>query len=198
VEPDDTDIVRASVAQPERFETVFGRHHRRIWTYLARRNGQEAADELTGDVFVAAFAQRARFDVSRGTVVAWLYGIATNLTRARARREARAYRALRRVEGHGVPEASPIDEAVAALDHVHDLDRVRAALAEMSDEDRELILLVAWEGLSYAEAAEVVGVAIGTVRSRLSRARQRLRELTDLDGEVSDEPRHQRRKVTDG
>jgi RNA polymerase sigma factor (sigma-70 family) len=198
VEPDDTDIVRASVAQPERFETVFGRHHRRIWTYLARRNGQEAADELTGDVFVAAFAQRARFDASRGTVVAWLYGIAANLTKARVRREARAYRALRRVEAHGVLEASPIDDAVDALGHEHDLDRVRAALAALSDQDRELILLVAWEGLSYAEAAEVVGVPIGTVRSRLSRARRRLRELTGLDGEASDEPRHQRRTVNDG
>lgn len=198
MEPDDSDIVRASVGQPERFETVFGRHHRRIWTYLARRNGKEAADELTGDVFVAAFAQRARFDASRGTVVAWLYGIAANLTRARFRREARAYKALRRVEAHGAIEPSPIDEAVAALDHAHDLTRVRAALAALPDPDRELILLVAWEGLSYAEAAEVVGLAIGTVRSRLSRARQRLRELTDLDGEVDDEPRHHRRKVTDG
>jgi RNA polymerase sigma factor (sigma-70 family) len=198
VEPDDADIVRASVAQPERFETVFGRHHRRIWTYLARRNGREAADELTGDVFVAAFAQRARFDASRGTVVAWLYGIAANLTRARVRREARAHRALRRVETYDVLEPSPIDDVVAALDHEHDLDRVRAALAALSDQDRELILLVAWEGLSYAEAAGVLGVAIGTVRSRLSRSRRRLRELTDLDGEVRGGPRHQRKKVTDG
>jgi RNA polymerase sigma factor (sigma-70 family) len=198
VEPDDSDIVRASVAQPERFETVFGRHHRRIWAYLARRNGEEAADELTGDVFVAAFAQRARFDTSRGTVVAWLYGIAANLTRARLRREGRAYRALKRFESHDVPTASPIDEAVAALDHEQDLVRVREALVALSDQDRELILLVAWEELSYAEVAEVVGVPIGTVRSRLSRARQRLRELTNLDVSVSDEPRHQRRTVNDG
>jgi RNA polymerase sigma factor (sigma-70 family) len=197
VEPDDAEIVRASVAQPERFETIFGRHHRRMWTYLARRNGQVAADELAGEVFVSAFAHRDRYDPARGTVVGWLYGIAANLSRTRVRREARAHQALGRVAGRDVPEAPSTDQAVDALAHGQDLARVRSAMEALSDQDRELIVLVAWEGLSYAEVAQVVGIEIGTVRSRLSRARRRLRELAGLDDQVSDDSRHQRRKVTD-
>jgi RNA polymerase sigma factor (sigma-70 family) len=197
VEPDDADIVRASLARPDRFETIFGRHHRRIWTYLARRNGREAADELAGEVFVSAFAHRDRFDPARGSVVGWLYGIAANLTRTRFRREARAYQALGRVAAHDVPEAPAVDEAVDALAHGQDLARVQEAMDALPDRDRELIVLVAWEGLTYAEVAQVVGVEIGTVRSRLSRARQRLRELAALDDQVSDDSRPQRRKVTD-
>jgi RNA polymerase sigma factor (sigma-70 family) len=198
VEPGDADVVRASVAQPELFETIFGRHHARIWAFLARRGGREWADEVAGDVFVSAFAQRARYEPARGSVVAWLYGIAINLTRSRFRRETRASRALARVAAREAVGIWPIDDAVEALCGRQELVRVQEALAQLPGRDRELIVLVAWEGLSYAEIAAVLGMELGTVRSRLSRARRRLRELAGTDGEETGDPAHPRRKVTDG
>jgi len=198
VEPTDADVVRASVAQPELFETIFNRHHRRIWAYLARNGGRERADELAGDVFVAAFSYRDRYDAGRGSVVAWLYGIAANLNRTRFRRQARAARALVRVAAQGVPATSEIDDTLAALDGGSELARVRSAMAALPERDRELIVLVAWERLSYAEIADVLGLELGTVRSRLSRARRRLRELAGLDGEPTVTDHDSRRKVSDG
>lgn len=187
VEPSDADIVGASAARPELFETIFRRHHRRIWAYLARNGGPDRADEIAGDVFVSAFAQRARYDPTRGTVVAWLYGIATNLNRSRFRQAARATKALARVAGQRAvqdgPATSAVDDVVAALDHESELGRVQAALAALPERDRELITLIAWERLSYAEVASVLDLEIGTVRSRLSRVRRRLRELAGLDGQ---------------
>jgi RNA polymerase sigma-70 factor (ECF subfamily) len=184
VESSDAEIVRASVARPELFETIFNRHHRRIWAYLARTAGRDCADELAGDVFVSAFAQRERYDAARGSVVGWLYGIAANLSRTRFRTRARASRALARIAAQDVGPPSAIDDVEAALDGESALARVQAALAALPVGDRELITLVAWERLSYVEIAEVLGLELGTVRSRLSRARRRLRELAGLDGET--------------
>jgi RNA polymerase sigma factor (sigma-70 family) len=197
MEPDDAAVIRASVAQPELFEMIFSRHHRRIWAYLARSCGRERADELTGDVFVAAFSRRDRYDAGRGSVVSWLYGIAINLARQRFRQRGRASRALARAAGQGALAGSPFDDAEAALDGQQALARVRAAMDALPDRDRELIALVAWEGLRYEEIADVLGVKLGTVRSRLSRARRRLRDLADLDVERTGA--HQRaEETTDG
>lgn len=181
MKPDDEAIVRASVAQPDLFETIFRRHHRRIWSYLARHGGRDGADELTGDVFVAAFSRRDSFDPDRGSVISWLLGIATNQARTRFRRQDRAYQTLARVAGQRVPAGSPFDDTDAALDDAQTLSRVQAALAALPDRDRELILLAASQGLTYQEIADALGIELGTVRSRLSRARQRLRELAGID-----------------
>jgi RNA polymerase sigma factor (sigma-70 family) len=199
VEPDDEAIIRASVAQPELFETIFRRHHRRIWGYLARSGGRDQADELAGDVFVAAFSRRDRYD-GRGSVVSWLYAIATNMARTRFRKHERGARALARVAGQGTPSGSPFDDAEAALDGQQALARVQAAMAALPDRDRELITLVAWEGLTYQEVADVLGMELGTVRSRLSRARHRLRGLAGLAG-LGAEPTgapHHAKETTDG
>jgi len=190
VEPDDAAIIRMSLAQPELFEVIFRRHHRRIWAYLARSGGRESADELAGDVFVAAFSQRDRYDPDRGSAVTWLYGIATNVARTRLRRQARASRAFARVAGQATPAGSTFDDTDAALDGVQALRRVQAALAALPDHDREVIVLVAWEGLTYAEIADALDMELGTVRSRLSRARHRLRRLAGLPGEPTGADQH--------
>ena len=86
----DAAAVRASVEHPECFSVVFERHHRVVWTYLARLAGPDVADEIAGDVFVTAFERRARFDPARGEVRSWLYGIASNKLRTRFRSDRRA------------------------------------------------------------------------------------------------------------
>ena len=128
------------------------------------------------EVFVVAFAQRQRYDLARDCARPWLYGIATNLAGSHRRQEQRRYRALARVDARLV---SPSDEDVIA-------DRVSAsaagpalagALAALDRGDRDVLLLVALADLSYAEVAESLGIPYGTVCSRLSRARRRLREV---------------------
>ena len=183
----DTDSVVGSVERPELFEAVFDRHHRVIWAYLARRAGRERADELAGDVFVTAFARRTTFDPELGSVRAWLYGIASNLLRTRLRSEARAGRAFARAATEQARVVTPIDEADDAFASRSRLDRAVAALADLGQVDREVLTLFAWERLSYEEIAAVLDVEVGTVRSRLSRARSRLRELVAGTGELSDD-----------
>jgi RNA polymerase sigma factor (sigma-70 family) len=195
VEPDDAAIIRMSLAQPELFEVIFRRHHRRIWAYLARSSGREGADELAGDVFVAAFSQRDRYDPDRGSAISWLYGIATNVARNRFRQQERASRALARVAGRATPAGSPFDDTDAALDGVQALRQVQAALDSLPDHDREVIVLVAWEGLTYAEIADALGMELGTVRSRLSRARHRLRRLAGLPGEPTGADQHSKEEA---
>lgn len=184
VSEEDAALVRASTAAPELFEQVFDRYHRAIWSYVARVAGRDRADDVAGDVFVAAFASRAGYDPARGSVRAWLYGIATNLLKTRFRSDARAARAFERVARELRAPIPPTDLVDDALSYRARLERVVAALAGLSGADREIIVLFAWERLSYEEIAAVVGVEVGTVRSRLSRARARLRELVEPSGEV--------------
>jgi RNA polymerase sigma factor (sigma-70 family) len=181
---DDEAAVRASIDDPSRFGVIFERHHARIWSYIARLTGRDRADELAGDVFTTAFARRQTFDPTRGPVVAWLYGIASNVLRTRLRSDARAAVAFERAAGQVAPEASPIEAADDTMATREQVARVRRALAQLSASDREAIVLYAWERLSYQDIASVLGVEVGTVRSRLSRGRARLRELLTAHGEV--------------
>jgi DNA-directed RNA polymerase specialized sigma24 family protein len=79
----DARVIELSWDEPERFAAIFDRYFGKIHRYLARRVGVRAADDLAGEVFLAAFAQRKRYDITRGTAGPWLYGIATNLVGSR-------------------------------------------------------------------------------------------------------------------
>lgn len=179
---DDADAVAASLVQPERFGVVFDRYHAAIWAFLARQAGREAADELAGDVFVVAFRNRRRYDPACGTVRAWLYGIAMNLQRTRWRSEARQARALERVAGRAIAAVTPIEAAEDILDGRRQLERVRDAMAFLSEPHRAVLALFVWEQLSYEEIASALGVEVGTVRSRLARARNELRLFVECKG----------------
>ena len=161
----DAALLAASVREPDAFGEVFDRHVRVVHAYLARRLGDDHADDATAETFRIAFERRAAFDGARGEVRPWLLGIATNLVRRHARDEERRLRALGRIAPDGTaPEpALPASPAVGA------------ALAALEPGDRDVVLLVAWEDLSYEQVATVLDVPIGTVRSRLHRARQQLR-----------------------
>lgn len=178
---DDADVVAASVAQPERFSVVFDRYHRVVWGFLARMAGTEAADDLAGEVFVAAFAHRDRYDPTSGSVRAWLYGIAANLQRSRWRSDARRARTLERVAGHWSATESPIEAAEDVLAGRQQLERVTDAMSLLSEPHREVLVLFVWEELTYDEIASALSVEVGTVRSRLARARIDLRSLVGLN-----------------
>lgn len=174
--PDESDaaIIEASLRGPERFAEIFDRHAAHIQRYLARRLGRQVADDLVAETFLVAFGQRTRYDLARAQARPWLYGIATNLARQHVRAELREYR-LRAAVG---PEPDPDGHAdrVAAQVTAAAMHRLLAtALADLAAGDREVLLLIAWEGLTYDEVAEALTIPTGTVRSRLHRARRVLR-----------------------
>ena len=111
-----------------------------------------------------------------GSLEPWLYGIATNVLR-NTRRTARRYRAA--LERLPAPEPTPdiADDPARRAGEQEELAAARAALKALRPPEREVVALCIWSGLSYAEAAEALGVPVGTVRSRLSRAKARLQKL---------------------
>jgi RNA polymerase sigma factor (sigma-70 family) len=171
---DDAAVIEGSRRRPERFAEIFDRHAAHIQRYLARRLGRQVADDLVAETFLVAFGQRERYDLSRPDARPWLYGIATNLARQHLRAEVREYR-LRATVGPE-PDADGHADRVAAQVTAAAMHRMlAAALADLADGDREVLLLIAWEGLTYDEAAEALAIPIGTVRSRLHRARRLVR-----------------------
>ena len=173
---DDAAVIVGSRREPERFAVLFDRHAPHIYRYLARRAGRQAADDLVAEAFLAAFAKRDRYDPGHADARPWLYGIATNLVNQHHRDEARQYRirqaatAEPEVPGHADRVAADVTaQAMRAL-----LD---AALAALAAGDRDVLLLIAWEQLTYREVSRALGIPVGTVRSRLNRARRKVRQV---------------------
>ena len=178
----DAEVIGRSIDSPQCFATLFDRHAGIVFRFLVRRVGRDAADELLGDTFRIAFERRAAFDTQRPSARPWLYGIATNLLAKHRRTEARRLRATARLAADRI--ADPLADNVAAVvDAGRHWPRVVDAIAELPDAEREVVLLYAWEELSYDEIAVALDVPVGTVRSRLNRARRRLRELAPAGGE---------------
>ncbi|MEV0383747.1 RNA polymerase sigma factor [Nonomuraea sp. NPDC050643] len=156
------------------FAAVFDTHFGEIHTYVAQRLGPDHAEDIVAETFLTAFRKRAQYDPSRAGVRAWLYGIATNLIGKHRRLEARTLRALGRCAPDG--DAPGHEETVAVRVSAQSLrPELAAALAALDRRDRDVVLLVALAGLSHDEIAAVLGIPYGTVGSRLSRARKKLR-----------------------
>ncbi|WP_392676659.1 RNA polymerase sigma factor [Streptomyces sp. LN785] len=177
----DASVIERSRNEPDAFTVLFDRYADDIHGYAARRLGVEVADDLMAEVFAVAFQRRHRYDVSRPQARPWLYGIATKLISEHRRAEARRFRALSRaalVEPDGEnSDSEPVAERVVARVTAESARVALAgALGELPARYRDVLLVIAWGDLDYAEAAEALGVPVGTVRSRLHRARSRLRE----------------------
>ncbi|SDN34897.1 RNA polymerase sigma factor [Allokutzneria albata] len=153
---------------------LYDAHSRSLHRYLARRVGQDLADDLVAEAFLVMWERRADYDPSRAGARAWLFGIATNLARMHERTEVRKLRAWARELGRGLDVEAPDSRAAAAVDAAHDVGRYAEALAGLRPEERDVLLLTAWADLSPTEIARVLDLRVTTVRTRLHRARGRL------------------------
>jgi RNA polymerase sigma-70 factor (ECF subfamily) len=157
---------------------LFRRHAPAVFVFLVRRTGdRELAEDLTSLVFLEAWRKRRGVRLSGDSALPWLYGVALNCAR-NARRSLRRHRAaLARLALERAPAADAPDR---------DLGGVLALLARLPENQRDAILACAWSGLSYEDASVALGIPVGTVRSRLSRARARLQELEAEHGHAAD------------
>jgi RNA polymerase sigma factor (sigma-70 family) len=173
---DDAAIIELSRQEPEQFAVLFDRHAPYIHRYLARRAGREVADDLVAETFLAAFAKRDRYDLGHADARPWLYGIATNLVSQHRRDEARQYRirqaALAEPDLPGHADRVAADVTAQAMRTL-----LNAALAALPAGDRDVLLLIAWEQLTYQEVSRALAIPVGTVRSRLNRARTKTRQV---------------------
>ena len=179
LEATDSAVIAASIEQPETFGIIFDRHATVLFRYLVRRVGVDEADPLLGELFRVAFERRSTYDCDRPNARPWLYGIATNLLAHHRRSEARRVRAMGRLLAAQSSAEDPSDVAISAVDAASLWARVAHAVTLLSDPERDALVLLVWEELSYEEIAVALGIPVGTVRSRLNRARVRLRELDD-------------------
>jgi RNA polymerase sigma-70 factor (ECF subfamily) len=158
------------------FDRLFDEHAEALHRYLARRVGPTVADDLVSETFLAALRGRHGYDPTRAAARSWLYGIASNLLRHHVRDETRALRATARLAGtDGGTDGGHENRVTDRLDAQRRVALLAGALATLSADDREVLLLASWAGLSTVEIAEALDIPAGTVRSRLHRVRRRLR-----------------------
>ncbi len=178
----DAAVIGASLAAPARFGELFDRHATIVFRYLVRRVGVDDAELLLGDVFRIAFEKRVTYDRERPNARPWLYGIATNLLAHHRRSQARRIAATARLRAAQGPVDDGTERVVDRLDAAELWPHVAAAVGRLPEGERDVLLLYVWEELSYEEIATALGVPVGTVRSRLNRARETLRELRTASG----------------
>ena len=174
--PADAELIRASVRDPDAFTELFARHWDGLYRFCLRRAGP-AGEDIAAEAFRVAFDRRTRYDARYGDARPWLYGIATNLLRDHFRGTRREERKLER--SAALNALSRGDEAPDALERQLLGPQLAAALQGIRAADRDALLLLAWADLDYEQIAVALDIPLGTVRSRIHRARQRVREHLD-------------------
>jgi len=179
----DAEVIAASVGSPADFGVLFDRHATTLFRYFVRRVGPDDADTLLGELFRIAFERRESFDTERPEARPWLYGIAGNLLARHRKGEARRLDATARLVNTSAVASDLFADLDARLDASRLWADVAAAIAALPQGERDALLLFAWEGMPYDQIAAALDVPVGTVRSRLNRARGRLRELVGASEE---------------
>lgn len=175
---------------PAAFGLIFERHAKAVYNFSFRRTGSwSLAEDITSDVFLLAWRRRRAvvFTVDCGSVLPWLYGVASNIVRNRRRSERRATAAFARLDATEA-EADFSDDLVGRLGDERRMREVLAVVEQLASHEQEVLALCAWAGLSYEDCALALDIPVGTVRSRLARARAHLAELVAASGhEPNDE-----------
>jgi RNA polymerase sigma-70 factor (ECF subfamily) len=179
----DADLrVRVRSGEPAAFEILFDSYANAVFAHAMRLCGDRSlAEDVMATTFLEAWRLRERVDADGGSLRPWLLGIATNALRNH-RRTRRRYEALLTRVSPPAPVADIAEEVAGRLDDTARLRAARHAIGRLRRAEQEVVALCVWSGLDYAAAAQALGVPIGTVRSRLSRARRR------LAGELAENP----------
>jgi len=162
---------------------VFEQHLGLIHRFIAARVGTGDADDLTAEVFLVAYRRRADFDTLRGDTRGWLLGIAVNVLRNHRRGRRRMLAMVRRLSPETAPDRTA--EINARVDAQAAGARLNAALDSLRSDERDVFLLSAWGEMGHQEIALALGIPIGTVKSRLSRARTKLQARLAEAGQPS-------------
>ncbi|MCX4979591.1 RNA polymerase sigma factor [Streptomyces sp. NBC_00572] len=172
---------RFRAGDPSALGEAYDEHARVLYHYAFRVCGDRAAaEDVVSAAFLEAWRCRGKVHAEGGSLRPWLLGIATNIMRGAAREARRRDAALARMPERGVlPDFA--DDVLARMTDGEQIRAARAALGKLRRREREVFTLVVWAGLDYAAAGEALGIPVGTVRSRLSRARERLRKLADAE-----------------
>ncbi|MER7199953.1 RNA polymerase [Streptomyces sp. CB01635] len=185
---------RIRAGDREAFADLYEEYARAIYNHALRLTGDwSLAEEIMSDTFLTAWATRERLDSDADAPLGpWLYGIATNKAHNARRGVRRRLAFLARQ-----PAAADVDdfaeETAGRIDDARQLARIHGSLAKLRRPERDVIALCVWAGLDYAQAADALGVPVGTVRSRLSRARAKLQQLSQHE---TPEPRPGRGEVS--
>jgi RNA polymerase sigma factor (sigma-70 family) len=173
---------RVRDGDPDAFGELFDGHARAVHSLAFRLTGnRQEAEEIVSLAFLEAWRLRDRVDPDGESLRPWLLGITVNVARNFTRAARRHQAAMARVPDAGVvPDFA--DEVASRLDDAARLTAVRAAFSRLRPDEQDVVALCVWSGLDYAQAAAALEVPVGTVRSRLSRGRQKLREMASPYG----------------
>jgi RNA polymerase sigma factor (sigma-70 family) len=181
-DPDDAELIARSLdGDEDAFVEVVRRHEVAVGAYLTRRVGRELAEDLLGEVWVAALGSRATYDRSFPDAGPWLFGVAHNMLR-RHWRSRPAEELVADVSGM----ASGWDPWAAVDDRVDVESVLRHALTLLQPQQREILTLVAWEDLTIADAGRAIGIPPGTARRYLHEARMALRNAPGMAALLTD------------
>ena len=173
----DAEVIARSFESPADFGELFDRHATTMFRYFVRRVGPDDAESLLAELFRIAFEKRVAFDTDRPEARPWLYGIASNLLARHRQREARRLDATARLVNTSIAPSEDFSAVDARLDASQLWTDVARAIGTLPRGERDTLLLFAWEGMPYDQIAAALDIPVGTVRSRLNRARARIREL---------------------
>jgi len=172
-ELDDADLWELSASDREAFGEIFRRHARAVFAICYWRTGDAAmAEDVTSVVFLEAWRRRDLVVLEQRSALPWLLGVANHTSRNATRSLCRYTHALKRLDGHR--ELPTDDEVIDRIDAETSLRMVNDIARDLSEPEREIVLLVFWSGLSYEATSVALGIPVGTVRSRVSRTRRKL------------------------
>jgi RNA polymerase sigma factor (sigma-70 family) len=179
----DAEVLARSAIEPAAFAILYERHHITVRRYVVRRVGTETGEDLASEVFIRAFRRRESCRSEHASALPWLLGVANHVIADHRRQEHRRLKALQRLAATAPESVEHEDRALSA--------ELVASLRRLSEPDRDALLLVVWGELSYEEAAAALGLPVGTVSSRIARARRALAAAVDRPApRVASEPHH--------
>ena len=188
----DSEIISASTGRPAAFAELYERHAAAVHRYAARRTDSGVADDIMSETFLVAFERRVTYDMAFDSALPWLLGIATTLIHKRSRLEARAWRGMLAEHQAASVSVDQVERLGVRVDAEASVRRITSALKRMRAGDRDVLLLYAWEDLTYEQIALALNIPVGTVRSRLNRTRRSLRVALDRAGARDEEVEHGR------